>query len=937
MNENFAAAERSRIERARNFAQKWEGRGYEKGDTHSFWLELLRDVVGMEDVTTNVHFEASTSERGFIDVTIPAAKTIIEQKSLGVNLDKPELRQGVMVTPFEQAKRYVDSMRNSQRADTIIVCDFDYFRIHDLDVEKPGENYTQFRLAELPEQLHLLDFLVDPQRARQVREEQVSLEAGALIGKLYEMLRAQYVAPDSEESRHSLNVLCVRLVFCLFAEDAGLFPKNAFYRYLKAMPATQVRTALKELFAHLRAKPEDRDPYASAQLKDFPYVNGGLFEADVGIPNFTEEILEVLLEEVSMGTNWSHISPTVFGSVFESTLNPATRRSGGMHYTSVKNIHRVIDPLFLDDLTAELESILADSSIGQQARKNRLDAYHDKLAGLTFFDPACGSGNFLTETYISLRRLENKVLSEAMNHQGVFGFTAEDMPLNVSPLKVSLAQLHGIEINDFAVNVAATALWIAELQANAEAQTIVYQIIEDLPLKDSAHIVLGNALQMDWSEVVPADECDYIIGNPPFIGHSNLNEEQKEDRLRIFGKSGGTLDYVACWYKMAADYMQGTSIQAALVSTNSICQGQQVQPLWKPLFEQGVRINFAHRTFVWSSESSDIARVHVIIVGFGYQNMTPKRIFEHDGDKVIEHQVSRINGYLLDAHEMMFVGRRYKTLSEAPKMIAGGKPNEGGFLLLSPQQREELLRVHPAIEPWIRRFSMGEDFINGEECYCLWLQDCPRHVWASMPEVVDRVRSVQHTRENSSKAATRKKAETPWLFDEIKYNGEGAYLAVPKVSSRRRKYIPIDFVTDGMIPGDKLFFVPDATVYHFGILTSRVHNAWMRVVAGRLKSDYSYGNTIVYNNFVWPKVTRAQQQEIADAAQAVLDARASFPGTSLKDLYEPDNEFIYSELTKAHRALDAAVERAYNLEPGCSEEKIVKRLFKGYISATAKK
>ena len=561
-----------------------------------------------------------------------------------------------------------------------------------------------------------------------------------------------------------------------------------------------------------------------------------------------------------------------------------------------------------------------------------MNRYHDKLAGLTFFDPACGSGNFLTETYISLRRLENKVLSEVMNRQSVFGFTDE-----TTPLKVSLTQLHGIEINDFAVNVAATALWIAELQANAEAQTIVYQIIEDLPLKDSAHIVLGNALQMDWSEVVPADECDYIIGNPPFIGHSNLNEEQKEDRLRIFGKSGGTLDYVACWYKMAADYMQGTSIQVALVSTNSICQGQQVQPLWKPLFEQGVRINFAHRTFVWSSESSDIARVHVIIVGFGYQNMTPKRIFEHDGDKVIEHQVSRINGYLLDAHEMMFVGRRYKTLSEAPKMIAGGKPNEGGFLLLSPQQREELLRVHPAIEPWIRRFSMGEDFINGEECYCLWLQDCPRHVWASMPEVVDRVRSVQHTRENSSKAATRKKAETPWLFDEIKYNGEGAYLAVPKVSSRLRKYIPIDFVTDGMIPGDKLFFVPDATVYHFGILTSRVHNAWMRVVAGRLKSDYSYGNTIVYNNFVWPKVTRAQQQEIADAAQAVLDARASFPGTSLKDLYEPDNEFIYPELTKAHRALDAAVERAYNLEPGCSEEMIVKRLFKGYISAAAKK
>ena len=928
MTENYAVRERGRVERAKVFAAKWVGRGYEKGDTHSFWLELLRDVVGMEDVTTHVRFESPTSGRGFIDVSIPDAKTIIEQKSVGVDLDKPELRQGVLVTPFEQAKRYVDSMRNSQRADTIIVCDFNVFRIHDLDTENPAENYTEFHLAELPEQFHLLDFLADPQRSRQAREERVSLEAGALIGRLYEMLRAQYVDPDSASSRHSLNVLCVRLVFCLFAEDAGLFPKNAFYHYLKGLPAALVRGALKELFSHLHSAPEDRDPYACAHLKEFPYVNGGLFEGDVEIPNFTEEILEVLLEEVSRGTNWAEISPTIFGGVFESTLNPQTRRAGGMHYTSPENIHRVIDPLFLDDLTNELNAILTDTNLGQQAKRNRLKKYHNKLASLHFFDPACGSGNFLTETYTCMRRLENRVLSELMNHQGVFGFTPED-----SPLKISLSQFHGIEINDFAVSVATTALWIAELQANAEAQSIVYQIIEDLPLKDSAHIVLGNALNINWSKVLPPAQCDYIIGNPPFIGYSNLNPEQKTDRLRVLGKNGGILDYVACWYKKAADYMKSTPIQAALVSTNSICQGQQVQPLWQPLFNQGLHINFAHRTFVWSSESSDQAHVHVVIIGFAYQEKPTKHLFQHHNTTTTKHKATHINAYLLNAPHT-FIVRRSRPLSDVAPMVAGGKPSDGGFLILNAKERADLLHAEPEIEPWIRRYSMGAEFINGIDRYCLWLADCPRQVWAAMPKVADRVRAVQHARAESPKEATRKKAETPWLFDEIKYRGEGPYLAIPKVSSERRKYIPIGFVTDGMIPGDKLFFIPEATVYDFGIMTSRVHNAWMRVVAGRLESRYSYGNTIVYNNFIWPQDNDAQRQLIAEAAQGVLAAREIFSGTSLKDLYDPDKEFIYPELVKAHRTLDAAVEHAYGLDPECTEEEIVAHLFKLYTQAT---
>lgn len=620
---------------AKAFAERWKGRGYEKGDTASFWLELLRDVVGMEDVTTNVRFENSTTARGFIDVTIRDAKTIIEQKSLGVDLDKPEKRQDTLVTPFEQAKRYADSLRNSERPDTIIVCDFNEFRIHDLDTDDPAQTYVSFTLDELSEQLHLLDFLVDPQMQRRRREEKVSLDAGARIGKLYDMVREQYIDPDSPQSQHSLNVLCVRLVFLLFAEDAGLFRKDSFYRYLKPMPADRARLALKELFAYLRTPDDERDPYASQLLKAFPYVNGGLFEADVEVPGLTQEIVDFLLEEVSDNTDWSQISPTVFGGVFESTLNSETRREGGMHYTSPENIHRVIEPLFLNDLKAELEQILSDPSLGERARHNRLEKFHEKIAGLSFFDPACGSGNFLTETYIQLRKLENKILSELQRNQGVLELSEE-----YSPVKVSLQQFHGIEINDFAVNVATTALWIAELQANAEAQSIVYSTIKDLPLEDSAHIVHGNALELDWADVIDPSQCDYIIGNPPFSGYSRLSTEQKADRLRIMGKAGGTLDYVACWFKLAAEFMKGHGTEAALVATNSITQGQQVEPLWKPLFGDGLVINFAHRTFVWASESEKAAHVHVVIIGFGYENWEKKT---HS----LIHRVNRLRSNIL--------------------------------------------------------------------------------------------------------------------------------------------------------------------------------------------------------------------------------------------------------------------------------------------------
>ena len=579
----------------------------------------------------------------------------------------------------------------------------------------------------------------------------------------------------------------------------------------------------------------------------------------------------------------------------------------------------------MDSLKAELENILEEPGITKAKRKRNLNQFHDKLASLTFFDPACGSGNFLTETYISLRRLENKVLSVLADDQTSLGFD----DINASPLKISLDQFFGLEINDFAVSVASTALWIAQLQANREAEMIITRNIEDLPLHDAAHIHQGNALRFDWNDVLSAKKCSYVIGNPPFLGYSRLGKEQKEDRLAIFGKPGGVLDYVACWYRVAANYMQGTTAEAAFVSTNSICQGQQVTPLWKPLFEMGIHINFAHRTFTWSNESADQAHVYCIIVGFSYIERAEKFAWNYNKGTVEKEQVKHLNGYLVDA-ACVFLERRSKPLCDVPMMSAGGKPTEGGFLLMTPEERDELVSIEPEAEQYIRKFSMGEEFIKGKDRYCLWLVDCPPQKIAKMPAVRERVLKVKEMREKSTKAATRKKAETPWLFDEIRYQGEGAYIGVPKVSSERRKYIPAGFVTDGMIPGDMLYFILTDSLFIFGIFISQLHNAWMRVVSGRLKSDYRYGNTTVYNNFVWPDATDSQKKKIEKCTQVVLDARAQYEGSTLADLYDPGNEFLYPALVKAHQELDKAVEAAYGVDFDGDEQKIVAHLFDLY-------
>lgn len=931
--------EAQRRQAATEFSEIWQGRGYEKGDTATFWNHLLGSVVGMEDIVTSVRYEERTDRRGFIDVVIADAKTIIEQKSWGLDLDKPDVRQGEQVTPFQQAFNYANALPNSQRPDYIIVCNFQEFRIHDLDRSNPDENYLSFTLEELPEQYHLLNFLTSPQELRRKREEQVSMDAGQLIGRLYQGLREQYIDPDSEASQHALNVLCVRLVFCLFAEDAGLFGKDAFYHFLKDTPAGQIRTRLFELFEVLDTPVDERDPYLADELKSFPYVNGGLFSTRstgrIEIPNFTDELVELLVEEVSRDTNWSEISPTIFGGVFESTLNPETRAAGGMHYTSPENIHKVIDPLFLDDLKEELAGIIEQEGITVNRRNKMLNAFHDKLASLTFFDPACGSGNFLTETYISLRRIENKILSELANNQTSLAFD------EITPLKISLDQFYGLEINDFAVSVASTALWIAQLQANIEAQTIITQTIDDLPLTDAANIHHGNALRTDWAEVVEPADCDYIIGNPPFLGARNQSKEQKEEVKNAFPagtKNVGNIDYVAAWFIKAAVFSADYPTRIGFVATNSVVQGEQVANIWYPITQLGFRINFAHNTFRWINESTQRASVFCVIVGFSKQD-DPVRLFhyEHPDAEPELRFPSRLNPYLADGPDV-FVWNRTKPLCDVPTMGIGSQPIDDGNFLFTPDEKEIYLGKEPHAEKFMYRFMGSREFINGIERWVLWLGNATGNDFKQMPLARERVENVRQYRLRSKRVQTKKAANKPNHFG-TEVIAEGNSIAVPEVSSQRRKYVPVGFIPPTIMCSNKLKLIPDTNLFLFGLLQSQFHNAWMRVVGGRLKSDFSYSSGVVYNNFVFPEASESQREAIEHAAQAVLDARGLYSDATLAELYDPDNAWLYPELTEAHGALDRAVEAAYGVDfshmPDVDRENaIVNHLFELYAKAS---
>ena len=913
---------------AKQFAQDWQARGDEKQDNQSFWLALLQKVFGVAEPEKYINFEYPVlvddgrKEKGttkFIDGYIAKTRVLIEQKGRGIDLTIGYRQSDEsFLTPYQQARRYGGYLPQSEQPRWIIVSNFDEFDIHDMN--RPNDAPEIVKLCDLEKEYHRLQFLVDTTSEHIKKEMEISLKAGELVGVLYDALLAQYQNPNDPETLKSLNALCVRLVFCLYAEDAGIFGKHLmFHDYLKSHER-DARRALIDLFRVLDQKPENRDPYMDEDLAAFPYVNGGLFsDENIIIPRLNEKIVSLILREASENFDWSDISPTIFGAVFESTLNPETRRSGGMHYTSIENIHKVIDPLFLNDLKAELAEIQQTPVV--RTRRSRLEAFQEKLAGLTFLDPACGSGNFLTETYLSLRRMENEVVRSLIDAregrtkdqrdqitagQIMWGITDSTV---LEPIKVSIQQFYGIEINDFAATVAKTALWIAESQMMKQTEEIVHMSLDFLPLKSYVNILEGNALRVDWESVVPKGRLNYIMGNPPFVGGMYMQATQKEEIRSIFNevKGAGEFDYVTGWYKKASDFAFDTNIHCAFVSTNSICQGSQVITFWKYLMEQYcIHIDFAYTTFVWNSEAQSQAKVHCVIVGFSGENAVqkPKMLFSNSETYKYCNQISP---YLTDT-PVTFIESRSTPLCAVPKMRFGSMPRDGGGFVLSEEERNELIQKEPLSAKWIKPYIGADEFLNNKKRFCLWLVDAEPGEISKCPTVRKRVEFVRQTRAASKAEGTRKFAETPTLFCQIA-QPDSDYIIVPKTSSGRRRYIPLGFMDKDTIASDLVFLIPNAGLYEFGVLMSNVHNAWMRLVAGRLKSDYRYSKDIVYNTFVWCTPTAEQKEKIEQTAQGILDARKQYPNSTLASLY--DDTLMPEKLRRAHQQNDKAVMQAY--------------------------
>ena len=970
--------EKQRAASAAEFAERWKGRGYEKGDSQLFWTELLTEVFGIENPSQFIRYEeqVKVDKTNFIDGHIPSTRVLIEQKGIDKDLRKGSVQSdGSVLNPYQQAKRYVANMPLSEHPRWIVTCNFKEFLVYDM--EQPNGEPEQILLENLGKEYYRLQFLVDAKSEHLSKEMEVSMQASEIVGKIYEALLKQY-DDNSPEALRWLNILCVRIVFCLYAEDAEIFLHDQFHDYLSRYEADDLRSALIRLFDVLKTPQEQRSKYLKDDLKAFPYTNGGLFEEEIEIPQFTEELKQTLLKNASLDFDWSEISPTIFGAMFESTLNPETRRSGGMHYTSIENIHKVIDPLFLNDLRSELDTILEEKV--ERQRQKKLDAYQDKLASLTFLDPACGSGNFLTETYLSLRRLENEVIRERYHGQTMMGEF-------LNPIKVSIQQFYGIEINDFAVTVATTALWISEAQMLAETERIIHQDIEFLPLKSYTNIREGNALRMDWDiietpsdiptihannvhliiepqpqmasePVVEYDEVnvvtrrmdsdikpdklryqvnyDHIFGNPPFVGARMMAQgsSQKKDVENLFGKIKDVqdLDYVCCWYKKAAQVMQKTHTRAGFVSTNSICQGSQVPILWNVLLNDfHVHINFAYQTFKWNSEASEKAAVHCVIIGFSTDEVKNKYLYTSNGQML---QVSNISPYLFEGDNTFAVSQK-TPLCDVPQMNFGNQPRDGGHFVLSEEEKNELIQQEPSIERWIRPYIGAEEFIKQKSRYCLWLRDAQPTDIKQSKILYERVQAVRDFRLSSSAKTTQGYAKVPHLFAQITQPEGVDYLLVPSVSSERRRYVPIGFMKSDVISSNAVQIIPNATLYHFGVLTSNVHMAWMRVVCGRLKSDYRYSKEQVYNTFPWPSPTEAQKAKIEQTAQTILDVRAKYTGTSLADLY--DEVTMPADLRKAHKDNDRAVMQAYGFSPKITEDQeslIVAELFKRYQELT---
>ncbi len=890
-------------DRALAFSREWATECSEDAEAKSFWDGFF-NVFGITRRRV-ASFEAPVKKDdghgGFIDLLWKGV-LLVEHKSRGKDLDRAA----------RQAFDYFPGLKERDLPRYVLVSDFARFRLYDLD----NKEQHDFYLTDLSKNIKLFGFIAGYQTRSFGQQDPVNIQAAEKLGKLHDLLKS------SGYDGHPLEVLLVRILFCMFAEDTALFERCLFQDYLEQRTTedgSDLGMHLAKLFQVLDTAPERRSPALDEQLASFPYVNGQLFGETLPISDCTRQMREALLDCCAL--DWSRISPAIFGSLFQSIMDTTARRNLGAHYTSETNILKLIHPLFLDELWAEFHKV--------KRNRNQLFEFLKKLAHLTFFDPACGCGNFLVIAYRELRLLELEVLRYVRQ--------SDQLMLDVFQLiGVNVDQFHGIEIEEWPARIAEVALWLTDHQMNLKVSEEFGQYYARLPLKKAPHIVHGNALRIDWNDVVPAYRPSYLLGNPPFVGHHYQSAEQKEDQQHVMGhlSSCGVLDFVCNWYIQAAKYVsENADIRCAFVSTNSICQGEQASILWSDMLRRGVKIHFAHRTFQWNSEARGKAAVHCVIVGFGLKDVTDKWLFDYDTPKSEPHAIKagNINPYLVDGPDLV-VTNRSTPLCNVPRMCWGNKPTDGGHLILSPEERVELQANEPEAGPFIRPFISGGDFINGVQRYCLWLKDVEPSRLRLLPEVMARVEKVREFRLASKAATTRDFACYPTLFRQIA-QPDSNYLAVPEVSSERRPFIPIAFVSSEVICSNKIQFVPGATLYHFGVLCSTMHMAWMRAVCGRLKSDYSYSNTIVYNNFPWPEPTEKQQSTIEIAAQCVLDARAKYPTSTLADLYDPLT--MPPELVKAHQALDRAVDAAYGKTAFKTEAERVAFLFERYQQLTA--
>lgn len=899
-------------DRATEFASNWQGETYEKGESQSFWSDFL-SIYGVDRRRHGAFFEYAikkgSGSQGFIDMFWPG-KLLAEQKSGGKDLGKANI----------QAYEYLETMPDHDLPEVIVVSDFASFHFIHLETNEKVE----FSLADFPKHVKLFAFLLGQTSKNIAEQNPVNRKAAESMAKLHNQLR------DDNYTGHDLEVLLVRLVFCMFADDAGIFDRHALHDYLQQRTSpdgSDLGPRLAQIFQTLRTPENKRQSSLDETIASLPYVNGGLFEQPIQTPYFNSTMRDELLD--AMRLDWSKVSPAIFGSMFQGIMDEKQRRNLGAHYTSEVNILRVIKPLFLDDLYAEYAKALR---AGPRKKFDELRKLQDKLANLKFLDPACGSGNFLVITYRELRKLEHKIvasLAKNADQQDMFASAGQ----GVGSLKVNVNQMYGIEIEEFPSLVAQVALWLTDHQMNMEYSAESGKTFKRIPLTASATIVHANALTIDWTEVIAPSELNYILGNPPFIGSKMMTVDMRQQLLAQFPdvKGAGVLDFVTAWYTKSAQFMkQNPNIQAALVSTNSIIQGEQVPVLWQYMFDQGAKINFLHQTFKWSNDAKGNAAVYCTIVGFALFGRPEKRIFEYADVKGEPNEIvtKNINGYGIDAPSI-FIDRRGKPISDVPLMNFGNMPLDGGHLLLTPAEKAELLQVEPAAEKYIKPFIGAKEFLHKEEKWCIWLKDANPSDLRQLPNVMQRAQSVKDFRLASNTPSTNQHALRPTEFRDT--NNPQTFIVVPRVSSERREYVPIVMYDNGEIAGDTCQVIPDATFYHFAVLTSRMHMAWMRAVAGRLESRYRYSKDIVYNNFIWPEVTDTQKAVIETLAQAILDARAQFPDSSLADLYDPLT--MPPILAKAHTALDRAVDKLYST-PFTSDIDRVALLFEKYQEAT---